>query len=182
MLDEFRSGSVEGYPSVLGIIADSKQLQEAQDLFELYQSDYLKLQRCSEELGHLKSLWDTVGTVMFTFRDWYKTPWDRIDVDFLVEETKKLSKVGRGKCTPSARWYWAVAFLCMGLSRSVGQHRRFFHGYMSGHVPLAAFQSALSSLTPWPVLISCQSSCLLLRLAQLFRFCSHTTRLQICIR
>ncbi len=29
---------------------------------------------------------------MFTFRDWYKTPWDKIDVDFLVEETKKLSK------------------------------------------------------------------------------------------
>ncbi len=66
--------------------------QEAQDLFELYQSDYLKLQRCSEELGHLKSLWDTVGAVMFTFRDWYKTPWDKIDVDFLVDETKKLSK------------------------------------------------------------------------------------------
>jgi dynein heavy chain len=32
------------------------------------------------------------GTVMFTFSDWYKTPWDKIDVDFLVEETKKLSK------------------------------------------------------------------------------------------
>ncbi len=27
MLDEFRSGSVEGYVSVLGIIAESKQLQ-----------------------------------------------------------------------------------------------------------------------------------------------------------
>ncbi|PNW78281.1 hypothetical protein CHLRE_09g403800v5 [Chlamydomonas reinhardtii] len=92
LLDEFRSGSLEGYPSVLGIIAESKQLQEAQDLFELYQPGYLQLQRCSEELGHLKSLWDTVGTVMFTFRDWYKTPWDKIDVDFLVEETKKLSK------------------------------------------------------------------------------------------
>lgn len=29
---------------------------------------------------------------MFTFNDWHKTPWDKIDVDFLVEETKKLSK------------------------------------------------------------------------------------------
>lgn len=50
------------------------------------------LQRCSEELLHLKSLWDTVGTVMFTFNDWYKTPWDKIDVEFLMEETKKLAK------------------------------------------------------------------------------------------
>ena len=33
-----------------------------------------------------------VGTVMFTFKDWYRTPWDKINVDFLVEETKKLSK------------------------------------------------------------------------------------------
>lgn len=92
VLDEFRSGCVDGYPSVLAIIAESKQLQEAQELFELYQSDYLKLQRCNEELGYLKSLWDMVGAVMYTFNDWYKTPWDKIDVDFLMEETKKLSK------------------------------------------------------------------------------------------
>lgn len=57
-----------------------------------YVSDYIMLQRCSEELLHLKSLWDTVGTVMFTFNDWYKTPWDKIDVEFLMEETKKLAK------------------------------------------------------------------------------------------
>ena len=29
---------------------------------------------------------------MFTFTDWYATLWDKIDVDFLVEETKKLTK------------------------------------------------------------------------------------------
>ena len=45
-----------------------------------------------EELGYLKSLWDMVSAVMFTFSDWYATLWDKIDVDFLVEETKKLSK------------------------------------------------------------------------------------------
>ena len=33
-----------------------------------------------------------VGAVMFTFTDWYATLWDKIDVDFLVEETKKLTK------------------------------------------------------------------------------------------
>ncbi len=45
-----------------------------------------------EELGYLKSLWDMVSAVMYTFSDWYATLWDKIDVDFLVEETKKLSK------------------------------------------------------------------------------------------
>eukprot|EP00201_Polytomella_parva_P017476 CAMPEP_0175071536 /NCGR_PEP_ID=MMETSP0052_2-20121109/19298_1 /TAXON_ID=51329 ORGANISM="Polytomella parva, Strain SAG 63-3" /NCGR_SAMPLE_ID=MMETSP0052_2 /ASSEMBLY_ACC=CAM_ASM_000194 /LENGTH=4543 /DNA_ID=CAMNT_0016338719 /DNA_START=12 /DNA_END=13643 /DNA_ORIENTATION=- len=92
LLNEFRSGNVQNHPSVLQIIAESKQLQEAQELFELFQSDYLKLQRCSEELCYLKNLWDMIGTVMYTVSDWYKTPWDKIDVDFLVEETKKLTK------------------------------------------------------------------------------------------
>ena len=45
-----------------------------------------------EELGYLKALWDMVAAVMFTFTDWYATLWDKIDVDFLVEETKKLTK------------------------------------------------------------------------------------------
>lgn len=66
--------------------------QEFQDLFELYVSDYLMLQRCGEELLYLKSLWDTIAAVMYTFCDWYKTPWDKIDVEYLVEETKKLTK------------------------------------------------------------------------------------------
>jgi hypothetical protein len=61
VLDAFHHGaSVDAYPSVTAIIAESKQLQEFQDLFELYVSDYLVLQRCSEELLYLKALWDMV--------------------------------------------------------------------------------------------------------------------------
>ena len=29
---------------------------------------------------------------MYTFEDWYKTAWDKINVDTLIEETKKLAK------------------------------------------------------------------------------------------
>ena len=36
VLDAFRRNGVEGHPSVEAIIAESKQLQEWQDLFELY--------------------------------------------------------------------------------------------------------------------------------------------------
>ncbi len=50
--------------------AESKQLAEWQDLFELYVSDYLQLQRCSEELLYLKALWDMVGALMYIFADW----------------------------------------------------------------------------------------------------------------
>jgi hypothetical protein len=62
VLDAFHHGSVDGHLSVTAIIAESKQLQEFQDLFEMYVSDYLVLTRCSEELLYLKSLWDMVRT------------------------------------------------------------------------------------------------------------------------
>jgi dynein heavy chain len=42
----------------MSITAESKQLQESQELFELFQSDYIMLQRCAEELLYLKGLWD----------------------------------------------------------------------------------------------------------------------------
>ncbi|KAL0038617.1 hypothetical protein WJX79_000048 [Trebouxia sp. C0005] len=92
VLDAFHHGQVESRMSVTKIMADSEYLRECQDLFELYVSDYIMLTRCKEELGYLKALWDMVGAVMFTFTDWYATLWDKIDVDFLVEETKKLTK------------------------------------------------------------------------------------------
>lgn len=46
------------------------------------------LQRCAEELVYLKSIWDVVAIILFTFSEWCKTPWDKIDVDVLIEETK----------------------------------------------------------------------------------------------
>jgi dynein heavy chain, axonemal len=83
---------VRGFDNLIVIARDAKQLQEEQDLYDLNVSSYLKLQRSGEQLGYLKSCWDMVGTVMYTFTDWYKTLWDRIDVEFLSEETKKLQK------------------------------------------------------------------------------------------
>ncbi|CAD7696266.1 unnamed protein product [Ostreobium quekettii] len=89
ILDQFHHGSNTGIPTPL--VSMSLHWHMLCLLFR-YVSDYIMLQRCGEELQHLKALWDTVGTIMFTFSDWYKTPWDKIDVEFLVEETKKLAK------------------------------------------------------------------------------------------
>ena len=32
--------------------------------------DYLPLTRCLEDLGHLKSTWDTIAAVLQVFADW----------------------------------------------------------------------------------------------------------------
>lgn len=45
-----------------------------------------------EELGHLAALWTMISRVMDQFSQWKDMPWDAIDVDFLIEETKKLLK------------------------------------------------------------------------------------------
>lgn len=60
----------------MGAPADAKQLAELQELFELYVSDYLQLQRSSEELLQLKALWDSVGAVMHQFAEWWARRWD----------------------------------------------------------------------------------------------------------
>ena len=45
-----------------------------------------------ENLKHLRTLWDMVVVVMGAFSSWCATLWDKIDVDFLVEEAKRLGK------------------------------------------------------------------------------------------
>ena len=46
LLDNFHHGSVEGQPSVTALIEEADELRKQQDLFELYVSDYVYLQRC----------------------------------------------------------------------------------------------------------------------------------------
>ncbi len=46
LLDNFHHGSVEGQPSVTALMEEAELLRKQQDLFELYVSDYIFLQRC----------------------------------------------------------------------------------------------------------------------------------------
>ena len=56
-------------------------------------------------------LWDTASSVIYTFDSWNITLWDKIDVEFLVDECKKLAKeikmlhkgAARTTCTKSWR-------------------------------------------------------------------------------
>jgi hypothetical protein len=54
--------------------------------------EYRELARCSEEVVLLKALWDMVAVVMHTIDSWRQTLWDKIDTDFLMDESKKLAK------------------------------------------------------------------------------------------
>jgi hypothetical protein len=43
----------------------------------------------------MHTLAHAVGAVMYTFKDWYTTPWEKIDTDFLMEETKVSRALSR---------------------------------------------------------------------------------------
>ena len=102
LLDHFHSGEVDSefiYGSVSGILEESKRLNESQELFEIHVVDYIALRRCGEEIHHLKALWDLISSVLYTFQDWDKTPWEKINVEFLIEQTKLLMKEMTNKDT-----------------------------------------------------------------------------------
>ena len=46
VLDGFRNGGVDGQPSVTALMQEADELRKQQDLFELYVSEYVFLQRC----------------------------------------------------------------------------------------------------------------------------------------
>jgi len=98
-LDAFRHGSSSSRfscGSIGSVAAEGRALNEAQELFEIFVSDYVALRRCEEELNLLKALWDMASNIMHTLAEWNKTPWDKIDTEFLMDEAKALIK-----CAPA---------------------------------------------------------------------------------
>ena len=94
-LDHFHHGKKDReyvHGSLNDVVVESKDLNEKQDLFELIVTDYVALRKSSEDLTNLKRLWDVISSVIYTFTSWNTTLWDKIDVDYLVEETKTLQK------------------------------------------------------------------------------------------
>lgn len=41
---------------------------------------------------YLRALWDMAALVLRTFAEWSAMPWERIDTDWLVDETKRLQR------------------------------------------------------------------------------------------
>eukprot|EP00762_Andalucia_godoyi_P000343 ANDGO_03199.mRNA.1 Dynein beta chain len=118
---EFDVGVEQAYDSLdeqqlrlCDIEKDAKSLQNLQELFELNQSEYKELSQCRSDIVDLKGLWDFISLSMNQFSSWMSTSFKSVDVDYLVEETKKLMK--DVKKFPSRVKFWGCY---TGLEKSV---------------------------------------------------------------
>ena len=77
-----------------------------------------------EDLGYLKAVWDMIEKILGTFAEWYRTVWDKINVDQLLEQTRLLSKEVKG-LNKAVRLYdvyrWAHPHLTIALLTRVQQ-------------------------------------------------------------
>jgi dynein heavy chain len=78
--------------SITEIINAAKRLNELQELFELYVIEYRETAQCLKETIMLKELYDMINMVTNTFTQWKTTKWDAIDVEFLGDACKSITK------------------------------------------------------------------------------------------
>lgn len=78
--------------SIKQLLADTKRLNELQELFELYVIEYREGAQCLKETIMLKELYDMISMIVDTFTLWKTTKWDEIDVEFLGDQCKVLAK------------------------------------------------------------------------------------------
>lgn len=70
--------------------AESKAINDLEDLFELPQSPHGAVREIEQDLKDLKMVWDTVMMIDYMFSTWKNTLWAEIQTDELMEETKKI--------------------------------------------------------------------------------------------
>ena len=90
--------------SVRHINNEAKRLNELQELFELYVIEYRETAQCEKETRMLKELWDMISMVVDTFTLWKRTKWDDIDVEYLGDQCKILSKQIKGMNKNLKNW------------------------------------------------------------------------------
>ena len=82
--------------SLKDIKAAAVELNELQELFELYVIEYREINQCEKDAAQLKKVWDVIAMVQTIYAEWRKTRWDEINVEMLQEENKKLQKEVKG--------------------------------------------------------------------------------------
>ena len=78
--------------SLQEIAIAAKELNELQELFELYVIEYREIASCTKDARMVKSVWDVIAMVEIIYTEWKKTKWDDINVEELQEQNKKLQK------------------------------------------------------------------------------------------
>ena len=87
-------------PTQMGTLKQMRKevlnLNELQELFELYVIEYREVAQCEKDAVMLKRVWDVISMVQAIYTDWRSTKWDEIYVEVLQEENKKLQKEVKG--------------------------------------------------------------------------------------
>ena len=86
------------------IEVEAKQITEGQELFEVAVNSWKELKVCRQELLWLKTVWDHVQLISDIFSGYKATLWSGVNVDAMMDETKKLQKEIKGLPRQSAKW------------------------------------------------------------------------------
>ena len=74
---------------------ENQNLMNLQALFGLSSTEFKALKTCRSDLINLKEVWDLSTLVKNQFDSWMLTPFLKVDVDYLSEETRKLQHLMR---------------------------------------------------------------------------------------
>ena len=72
--------------------AESKGLQEREQLFDVTVDNWKEIKQCRQELSWLKLVWDHVWLVENIFLSWQNTMWPDVNVDNMMIMASKLQK------------------------------------------------------------------------------------------
>ena len=113
---------------VISMEARAKDLSQSASLFEVNVHEHKQLKDSRKDLKMLKNMWDMIGLVRYSFKEWQQTLWSEIDVDFMEMESKKFVKAMRLLDKEMRAWdaYTGLDKYCKNMMtslRSVGELR-----------------------------------------------------------
>ena len=83
---------------------EAKAITEGQELFEVAVNTWKELKTCRQELMWLKTVWDHVQLIQEIFASYRACLWSNVDVDAMMDETKKLQKEIKGLPRQTVKW------------------------------------------------------------------------------
>eukprot|EP01135_Chromosphaera_perkinsii_P002940 Nk52_evm51s230 gene=Nk52_evmTU51s230 len=106
----------------------AQELLQSASLFEVAVHEHKQLKDSRKDLKMLKNMWDMIGLVRHSFKEWQQTLWSEIDVDFMEMESKKFVKSMRLLDKEMRAWdaYNGLDKYCKNMMtslRSVGELR-----------------------------------------------------------
>ena len=68
----------------------AKEFNDLESLFELEQTKYKAIGECQAEIEKLKTMWDLICVIRYTYESWMKVPWKKINVNEYTEDNTKF--------------------------------------------------------------------------------------------